>query len=199
MKIQSSPGRQELLTLGYLAPEYAESGKVSTKTDVYPFGLVLLQLITGLQITDKKLAGKSLVGWVNSLNALSTEGIASVCYSSITHTHKHENWKHKGLLLVALIPFKAYSYQFIFAYRQGHCWKRRNYPDLIDERILESHDIHQFFWMVRVAEKCLIKDPQKRLTMNKVTFLTRLSGTAMFHIMGQRSHKFISLKTWKCD
>nr|POE82311.1 proline-rich receptor-like protein kinase perk8 [Quercus suber] len=51
-------------TLGYLNPEYAESGKVSTKTDVYAFGVVLLQLITGRSTTDKKLEGQSLVGWV---------------------------------------------------------------------------------------------------------------------------------------
>lgn len=55
-------------TFGYLAPEYAESGKVSTKTDVYAFGVVLLQLITGMKTTDKRLGGKSLVGWVKCLN-----------------------------------------------------------------------------------------------------------------------------------
>jgi serine/threonine protein kinase len=55
-----------------LAPEYAECGKVSTKTDVYAFGVVLLQLITGLKTTDKILGGKSLVGWVNILKAIST-------------------------------------------------------------------------------------------------------------------------------
>ncbi|KAL3599560.1 hypothetical protein D5086_007478 [Populus alba] len=48
--------------------------------------------------------------------------------------------------------------------------KERNYPDLIDQRILESHDVHQLFWMVRVAEKCLSKDRQKRLTMDKVVY-----------------------------
>lgn len=51
-------------TLGYMAPEYAESGKVSTKSDVYSFGVVLLQLITGMRTTDKKIGHKSLVGWV---------------------------------------------------------------------------------------------------------------------------------------
>lgn len=51
-------------TLGYLAPEYAESGKMSTKTDVYSFGVVLLQLITGMRTADKRLGEKSLVGWV---------------------------------------------------------------------------------------------------------------------------------------
>lgn len=51
-------------TIGYLAPEYAESGKLSTKTDVYAFGVVLLQLITGMRTADKRLGEKSLVGWV---------------------------------------------------------------------------------------------------------------------------------------
>lgn len=52
-------------TLGYMAPEYAESGRMSTKTDVYSFGVVLLQLITGLRTTDEIPGGKSLVGWVS--------------------------------------------------------------------------------------------------------------------------------------
>ncbi|WCJ25737.1 Protein kinase superfamily protein [Euphorbia peplus] len=101
-------------TLGYLASEFAECREVSTKTDVYSFRVVLLQVITGLKTTGKILRGKSLIGWATPL------------------------------------------------------LKEKNYPDLIDPRILDSHDIHQFFWMVRVAEKCLCKDPRKRLPMNKV-------------------------------
>jgi len=58
-------------TWGYLAPEYAEYGKVSSRTDVYSFGVVLLQLITGMRTTDKRLGGRSLVGWViNNLNTI---------------------------------------------------------------------------------------------------------------------------------
>ncbi|KAL2339704.1 hypothetical protein Fmac_007644 [Flemingia macrophylla] len=37
-------------TLGYLAPEYAEDGIVSVGTDVYSYGIVLLQLISGRQV-----------------------------------------------------------------------------------------------------------------------------------------------------
>lgn len=32
---------------GYVAPEYAENGVVSVKTDVYAYGIVLIQLISG--------------------------------------------------------------------------------------------------------------------------------------------------------
>jgi hypothetical protein len=47
--------------------------------------------------------------------------------------------------------------------------KEKNYPRLIDQRIMDSHDVHQLFWMVRMAEKCLTRDPAARLTMDKVS------------------------------
>ncbi|XP_020233022.1 receptor-like cytosolic serine/threonine-protein kinase RBK1 [Cajanus cajan] len=37
-------------TMGYLAPEYAEDGIVSVGLDVYSYGIVLLQLISGRQV-----------------------------------------------------------------------------------------------------------------------------------------------------
>ncbi|KAH0981438.1 hypothetical protein GBA52_008615 [Prunus armeniaca] len=46
--------------------------------------------------------------------------------------------------------------------------KERNYPDLIDPSNVDCHDVHQLYWMVRVAEKCLSRDPHKRLTMDAV-------------------------------
>eukprot|EP00899_Mesostigma_viride_P009351 jgi/Mesvir1/18417/Mv14287-RA.1 len=39
--------------LGYTAPEYASSGTFSTKTDVYAFGMVLLELATGQQLLQQ--------------------------------------------------------------------------------------------------------------------------------------------------
>ncbi|KAK4253209.1 hypothetical protein QN277_010802 [Acacia crassicarpa] len=109
-------------TYGYLAPEYAEYGKVSAKIDAYSFGVVLLELITGMRTTDKRLKGRSLVGWARPL------------------------------------------------------LKQRKYHDLIDERISNCHDFYQLFWMVRIAEKCLTRDPQKRLNMVAVV-------NALSHIM----------------
>jgi len=47
--------------------------------------------------------------------------------------------------------------------------KERNYPDLIDERMMDNHDCHQLFWMIRLAEKCLSRDSQRRLSMDTVS------------------------------
>uniref|UniRef100_R7VYZ9 non-specific serine/threonine protein kinase n=1 Tax=Aegilops tauschii TaxID=37682 RepID=R7VYZ9_AEGTA len=52
-------------TFGYLAPEYALSGKLTAKSDLYSFGVVLLELITGRKPVDSSqpLGDESLVEW----------------------------------------------------------------------------------------------------------------------------------------
>lgn len=57
-------------TFGYLAPEYMMYGKVDEKIDVYSYGVVLLELITGKEAIQAKSMSsnqESLVLWARSL------------------------------------------------------------------------------------------------------------------------------------
>ncbi|KAL3510356.1 hypothetical protein ACH5RR_029757 [Cinchona calisaya] len=52
-------------TFGYLAPEYAVMGRVTTKIDVFAFGVILMELITGRKALDESQPEESahLVPW----------------------------------------------------------------------------------------------------------------------------------------
>ncbi|KAH0749071.1 hypothetical protein KY290_028303 [Solanum tuberosum] len=55
--ISLPPGELELQdgvcgTIGYVAPEYHQQGIITQKTDVYSFGILLFQLLTGRKVYD---------------------------------------------------------------------------------------------------------------------------------------------------
>ncbi|PKI45351.1 hypothetical protein CRG98_034269 [Punica granatum] len=56
-------------TFGYLAPEYMQSGRATEKTDVYSFGVLVLEILSGKRPTDAAFIEKGLniVGWLNFL------------------------------------------------------------------------------------------------------------------------------------
>ncbi|CAO2181571.1 unnamed protein product [Urochloa humidicola] len=67
----TKPGGSHVTTLvagtfGYLAPEYLDSGRATTKGDVYSYGVLLLELLTGKRPTDESFLenGTRLVTWV---------------------------------------------------------------------------------------------------------------------------------------
>lgn len=57
-------------TFGYLAPEYAVTGRVTTKVDLYSFGVILMELITGRKALDESQPEDSLhlVTWFRRMH-----------------------------------------------------------------------------------------------------------------------------------
>uniref|UniRef100_A0A2N9GZT0 Protein kinase domain-containing protein n=1 Tax=Fagus sylvatica TaxID=28930 RepID=A0A2N9GZT0_FAGSY len=56
-------------TYGYCAPDYAMTGQLTFKSDIYSFGVVLLELITGRKAIDHTKSSKeqNLVAWARPL------------------------------------------------------------------------------------------------------------------------------------
>ncbi|KAJ1437849.1 Serine/threonine-protein kinase, active site [Sesbania bispinosa] len=52
-------------TFGYMAPEYAATGRLTTKADVYSFGVILMEMITGRKALDESQPEENvhLVTW----------------------------------------------------------------------------------------------------------------------------------------
>ncbi|XP_022728729.1 probable serine/threonine-protein kinase PBL12 [Durio zibethinus] len=46
--------------------------------------------------------------------------------------------------------------------------KQRRYLELVDPRIANSHNVFQLYRIAQLAQKCLSKNPKKRLSMDKV-------------------------------
>lgn len=74
----------------YLAPEYASTGKLTEKSDVFSFGVVLLELITGRKPVDSSqpLGDESLVEWVSSIYL-----VQSFAFDFYYKAIKSNDWK----------------------------------------------------------------------------------------------------------
>eukprot|EP01018_Ginkgo_biloba_P002119 Gb_02803 [translate_table: standard] len=75
---------------GYIAPEYAYTLKVNEKSDIYSFGVVLLELVTGKQPVDPEFEeNKDLVKWV-CYTIEKKDGLKEVLDSRVADCFKEE-------------------------------------------------------------------------------------------------------------
>ncbi|KAE8009632.1 hypothetical protein FH972_006060 [Carpinus fangiana] len=81
-------------TFGYLAPEYLLHGIVDEKTDVFAFGVLLLELVTGRRALD--YSKQSLVLWAKPL--LKKNAIMELIDPSLAH-----NYNSQQMILLLLV------------------------------------------------------------------------------------------------
>ncbi|EEF44368.1 receptor-like protein kinase HSL1 [Ricinus communis] len=73
---------------GYIAPEYAYTLRVNEKSDIYSFGVVILELVTGRLPIDPEFGEKDLVKWVYT--TLDQKGVDQVIDSKLDSIFKTE-------------------------------------------------------------------------------------------------------------
>ncbi|CAK7322692.1 unnamed protein product [Dovyalis caffra] len=89
---------------GYIAPEYAYTLRVNEKSDIYSFGVVILELVTGRLPIDPEFGEKDLVKWV--CTTLDQNGIDHVIDPKLDSSYKDEISKvlEVGLRCTSSLP-----------------------------------------------------------------------------------------------
>ncbi|XP_061352364.1 receptor-like protein kinase HSL1 [Gastrolobium bilobum] len=89
---------------GYIAPEYAYTLRVNEKSDIYSFGVVILELVTGKPPIDAEYGENNLVKWVSS--TLEKEGLDHVIDPILDSKYSEQISKvlSVGLLCTSSLP-----------------------------------------------------------------------------------------------
>ncbi|KAL8166399.1 hypothetical protein V2J09_007898 [Rumex salicifolius] len=83
-------------TFGYIAPEYIMQGVVDEKTDVFAFGIVLLELITGRPALDE--SNQSILIWAKPL--MQTKQLDSLIDPCIRNNYNKEELGRMAVILL---------------------------------------------------------------------------------------------------
>ncbi|XVE66154.1 hypothetical protein DITRI_Ditri08aG0057500 [Diplodiscus trichospermus] len=94
---------------GYIAPEYAYTLRVNEKSDIYSFGVVILELVTGKPPTDPEFGEKEMVRWVCA--TFDQKGPDQVIDPRLDSTYKEEIYRvlDIGLLCTNALPINRPS------------------------------------------------------------------------------------------
>lgn len=115
----------------YLAPEYTQTGLVTEKADVYAFGVVLLELLTGIKATEFARNAKQpfMPDWVGFFS-----------FSSCPHRLDWNNiFQQRALERITEILYELYTEPSI-SWKQGIKWNSR--PETRSQLCRKGSELH---------------------------------------------------------
>ncbi|KAK3446602.1 BRASSINOSTEROID INSENSITIVE 1-associated receptor kinase 1 [Eucalyptus grandis] len=137
-------------TFGHIAPEYLNTGKCSVKNDVFAFGVMILELVTGRKVLDFLRLGKNMdlmsFDWVNRhLEERSLENLVDSDLKGEYDEEEIEKLIQLALLCTQLAPGERPSMVQVLQLLEGHSieekWKEYQLKYRSQEPSL--HNIHR--------------------------------------------------------
>ncbi|CAD6273116.1 unnamed protein product [Miscanthus lutarioriparius] len=139
-------------TYGYCAPEYIRTGQLTVKTDVYSFGVFLLELITGRRAVDTSRPANEqiLVNWLTT----------AMEHMEINTKASVRNYPKK-------IPGTRFSDKFIYDQQVKPLLRdRKRYNELVDPNLRGEYPEKDLSQAVGVAAMCLQEEASVRPYMS---------------------------------
>ncbi|KAJ6431135.1 hypothetical protein OIU84_018600 [Salix udensis] len=153
-------------TVGHIAPEYLSTGQSSEKTDVFGFGILLLELITGQKALDFGRAANQkgvMLDWTFRIWDTSNW---SVLRLHIPHFH----------LLVQQLISTLYLLLMVHQVKKLHHDRKLNL--MVDKDLRSNFDRIELEEMVQVALLCTQFNPSHRPKMSEVLKMLEGDGLA---------------------
>lgn len=186
----------------YLAPEYAETGQITDKADVYAFGVVLLELITGRKAINYNCNREQvyLTDWVSN-DIHFAYVICMFSFSPCCKTINSQLWNTLAIKFTDLQGFiYVYEWQWL-KMRQAQPLLDNYAKELVDPRLKLSYDDYEMHCMMHAANQCIKKDPAMRPRMTQVTPLSCFCLDILFvslHILSMMSKGMSSYIVFVC-
>ncbi|THG06759.1 hypothetical protein TEA_014099 [Camellia sinensis var. sinensis] len=149
-------------TYGYCAPDYAMTGQLTFKSDIYSFGVVLLEIITGRKAIDnmRPTAEQNLVAWVMMV---SSKVLKSGC-----------GRRNGGGDAVAVVRCKGRS---VTVAARPLFKDRRKFPQMADPVLEGKYPTRGLYQALAIAAMCVQEQPNMRpLIADIVTALNYLAS-----------------------
>ncbi|XP_030463608.2 BRASSINOSTEROID INSENSITIVE 1-associated receptor kinase 1-like [Syzygium oleosum] len=120
---------------GYVAPEYLTTGKCTWRVDVYAYGYILLELITGKQLSDNGIGGLHPVDLMSEL--VEDNSLETIIDSKLQGSYSKDEAEcvlQLALLCVCMNPAKRPKMSDVVSTLENSCHDKR-IPGEVDSQL----------------------------------------------------------------
>ncbi|CAL9109253.1 unnamed protein product [Musa hybrid cultivar] len=138
-------------TMGHIAPEYLSTGKSSERTDVFGYGIMLLELVTGQRAID---------------------------FSRLEEEDDVLLLDHYGRWIFCQFHSWCMSTSCMILMQVKKLQKEKRLGDIVDRNLNNEYDGQEVEMMIQVALLCTQASPEDRPTMSEVVRMLEGEGLA---------------------